>query len=88
MPQTDRLDFEICPACGDGTGVPICAVNSSGDFVQMHFTCENCENRWSVIKVPDSAPFRGASAQARLNARMDSVIRLRPKLDRRGTPRY
>ena len=83
MPETRRIFSEICPACGDGVGMSVLGVRSAQPAI--HLQCENCANRWSVIVMPGQST--AAISRAELNARLDAVIRLRPKLDRRSTPR-
>lgn len=85
MPEALRVFSEICPACGDGAGIPVSRIGSAGEEAGIHLRCENCENRWSVSTRP--GPSSAPISQMQLHARLDSVIRLRPKLDRRATPR-
>lgn len=86
MPSTLRHQLETpCPACGDGSGVPLSVVSAVSREIRINLRCDNCEHDWTVTRVADSAPAAARPTPAK--AMLDWGASLRVKPDRRTKSR-
>lgn len=86
MAFTECLQNETpCPACGDGSGVPVSVLSALGE-IRITLKCDSCEHDWIVARARysvGSSSFGAASPKKYDNP----VLKLIPKRDRRATRR-
>lgn len=80
-----RLEILSCSACGTGSGVPMSVVSISAEKLTINLKCGGCGHLWSVSRVADSASDGWPSCGVLKES--DEMLRVRPKRDRRRTPR-